>query len=170
MIDISGLTGAAPLWSSYMQAVYSNADLVSRLAVNGQQPPSDFVRPPGVSEKPLCALASATVGSIECAPAGSELFLDTPPTQPTPAPEQPLVVWEELDPAVWRIPAIPLQPTTLDPVAAALVTPGRTGRPAAAADLLRIPRRRAERLSAAGNRAASVPGAAAQQREPEGGA
>ncbi|MEZ4517079.1 MAG: PBP1A family penicillin-binding protein [Chloroflexota bacterium] len=123
MIDISGLTGAAPLWGSYMEAVYSNADLVSRLAVNGQQPPSDFVRPSGVSEKPLCDLNSATIGSVECAPSGSELFLDTPQTEPTPEPEQPLVIWEELDPAVWRIPAIPLEPTPVDPAAAALVPP-----------------------------------------------
>jgi penicillin-binding protein 1C len=123
MVDISGLTGAAPLWGSYMEAVYSNAELVSRLAVNGQQPPNDFIRPPGISEKPLCALTSATVGSIECTPEGTELFLDTPPTQPTPAPEQPLIVWEELDPAVLRIPAVPIQPAPLDPAAVALIPP-----------------------------------------------
>src|SRR5690606_35682525 len=27
MIDVTGLTGAAPLWSAYMQAVYGNPDL-----------------------------------------------------------------------------------------------------------------------------------------------
>lgn len=128
MVDISGLTGAAPLWGSYMQAIYSNADLVSRLAVNGQQPPSDFVRPPGISEQPLCDLTSATVGSTECAPSGSELVLDTPAVQPTPPADpslvgQPLVTWEKLDPAVWRVPAIPLEPAPPDPTAVALMSP-----------------------------------------------
>ena len=29
MVNISGLEGAAPLWGSYMQAVYSNGGLVA---------------------------------------------------------------------------------------------------------------------------------------------
>lgn len=123
MIDISGLTGAAPLWSSFMQAVYSNSDFVGRLAVNGQQPPSDFIRPAGLVEKPICALNSAALSSTECAPAGSELFLESalPPT-PMPTVDRPSVIWEELDPALWRITAMPLPP--VDPaVAAVLLSP-----------------------------------------------
>jgi penicillin-binding protein 1C len=117
MIDISGLTGAAPLWSSFMRGVYTNAGLVEQLAVNGQAPPADFVRPPGISERPLCALESATIGSIDCAPGGTELFLDSaqPPT-PVPTTAFPQVFWEKLDPAVWRAPAIPLPPTPADPL------------------------------------------------------
>jgi len=113
MVDISGLTGAAPLWGSYMEAVYSNADLVSRLAVNGQPPPVDFVRPAGISERPLCALSSATIGSLDCAPDGTELFLDSavaPTPTPAPADDRPAVAWERLEPAVWRAVAIPLPP------------------------------------------------------------
>jgi penicillin-binding protein 1C len=111
MVDISGLTGAAPLWSAYMQAVYSNSDFVSRLAVNGQQPPADFIRPPGLTERPVCALESAAIGSTECATAGNELFLESslPPT-PMPTVDRPSVFWEELDPAVWRVTAVPLPP------------------------------------------------------------
>lgn len=123
MVDISGLTGAAPLWSSFMQAVYSNSGFVGRLAVNGQQPPSDFVRPVGLVEKPICALTSAALGSTECTPAGSELFLESalPPT-PMPTVDRPAVFWEELDPALWRITAMPLPP--VDPaVAAVLLSP-----------------------------------------------
>ena len=111
MVDISGLTGAAPLWGSYMEQVYSNANLVARLEVNGVTPPAEFVRPAGISERPLCAISSATIGSLDCAPEGNELFLDSavPPT-PAPTTEAPAVVWEKLDPAVWRAVAIPLPP------------------------------------------------------------
>lgn len=114
MVDISGLTGAAPLWGSYMRAVYSNADLVARLDDNGA-PPLDFVRPAGLSERPLCALTSAAVGGTECVPAGSELFLDSavPPT-PIPTVDRPVVFWEKLDPAVWRVPAVTLPPASID--------------------------------------------------------
>ena len=125
MIDISGLTGAAPLWGSYMSAVYSNAGLVSRLAVNGQQPPVEFVRPAGISERPLCALSSATLGSLDCTPDGTELFLDSavaPTPTPAPADDRPAVVWERLEPAVWRAVAIPLPPLP-DVGDAALVPP-----------------------------------------------
>jgi len=111
MVDISGLTGAAPLWGSFMEQVYSNAGLVARLEVNGVPPPAEFVRPAGISERPLCALSSATVGALDCVPDGNELFLDSavPPT-PAPTTETPAVVWERLDPAVWRAVAIPLPP------------------------------------------------------------
>ena len=122
MVNISGLEGAAPLWGSYMQAVYSNGGLVAGLEVNGLVPPVEFIRPAGLAERPLCALTSATVGSIDCVPQGQELFLESAlsPT-PTPAAEQPAVAWEKLDPAVWRVVAIPLPPPA--PEAVALIPP-----------------------------------------------
>ncbi|HRN68479.1 MAG TPA: transglycosylase domain-containing protein, partial [Promineifilum sp.] len=118
MVHISGLEGAAPLWSSYMQGVYSNGGLVARLEVNGQVPPSEFIRPLGLTERPLCALTSAAVGSIDCVPAGEELFLESglPPT-PMPTVEGPAVFWEKLDPAVWRAVAMPLPPPTPEEIA-----------------------------------------------------
>ncbi len=115
MIDISGLTGAAPLWNSYMQAVYSNFDLVARLGENGAQPPQEFVRPPGIVEKPLCALTSAVIGSEACEPAGSELFSeDAPLLPPTAIPDEPTVIWDKSDPAVWRVPAVPITPPPVE--------------------------------------------------------
>ena len=118
MVNISGLEGAAPLWSSYMQGVYSNGGLVARLEINGQVPPSEFIRPLGLTERPLCALTSAVVGSIDCVPAGEELFLESglPPT-PMPTVEGPAVFWEKLDPAVWRAVAMPLPPPTPEEIA-----------------------------------------------------
>ena len=76
MVETSGLEGAAPLWGSYMEGVYSNGGLVAKLEVNGLVPPTEFIRPTGIAERPLCALSSATVGSIDCAAAGDELFLE----------------------------------------------------------------------------------------------
>lgn len=110
MIDVSGLTGAAPLWSTYIQAVYANADLVAVLASNGAQPPTEFVPPQGLEERPLCDIASVTVGAIDCVRSGSEWFLTASSTLPTPAPDPNLVAWEQLEPAVWRIPAVTLPP------------------------------------------------------------
>ncbi len=110
MINISGLTGAAPLWSDYMQAVYTNYDLLATLNINGVAPAAEFVRPEGLEERPLCSITSVTLGAIDCTPAGSELFLvnNTPAVPETIDPNQ--VVWEELEPAVLRMPAVPLPP------------------------------------------------------------
>ncbi|VAW30070.1 Multimodular transpeptidase-transglycosylase [hydrothermal vent metagenome] len=114
MINISGLTGAAPLWRDYMQAVYTNYDLLATLAVNGVEPAADFVQPDGLEERPLCSLSSITIGAVECVPAGSELFL----TNATPAAADPIdpnvVKWEQVEPAVWQLPAVPLPPLPVE--------------------------------------------------------
>jgi penicillin-binding protein 1C len=107
MIDISGLTGAAPLWSDYMQAVYADEQLRSVINVDGTA--QGFTAPQGLEERPLCSIASVTPGATDCARSESEWFLiDNTPEQPTPAPPEPSVVWEELDPAVLRIASMPL--------------------------------------------------------------
>lgn len=122
MTGVSGLEGAAPLWNSVIQGVYRNGELVARLAVNGVQPPTEFTRPAGIVERPLCTLGSATVGSADCFPDGAELFLEDPqPPTPIPPVEQPVVEWEKIDPAMWRIMAVPLPPP--DPEALALIPP-----------------------------------------------
>jgi penicillin-binding protein 1C len=111
MINVSGLTGAAPLWSAYIQAVYSNYDLLAALTTNGAQPPTEFVAPAGLEERPICTLSSITVGAVECNRGDSEWFLMQATNEPaTPIPAEPVVTWERLEPAVWRIPAIPLPP------------------------------------------------------------
>ncbi len=110
MVNISGLTGAAPLWRDYMQAVYTNYDLLAALNVNGVEPPPDFVRPEGLEERPLCSLSAVTIGAIECTPAGSELFLvNNIPALPDLI-DPNLVAWEQIEPAIWRAPAVPLPP------------------------------------------------------------
>ncbi|MCP4426715.1 MAG: hypothetical protein GY803_19660, partial [Chloroflexi bacterium] len=116
MLHISGLTGAAPLWSDYMQAVYGNYDLLEALAVGGAAPPAEFVPPEGLEKRSLCSIPSVTIGATECAPGGEEWFLtETAAVNPTPTPDvEEMVVWEEMETAVLRIPAVPLPPIPLD--------------------------------------------------------
>ena len=109
MINISGLTGAAPLWSEYMQAVYSNYELLDVLAVNGNPPAAEFVQPDGLEKRPLCNIGSITIGATECSLAGQEWFIVTGETADNPPTiEGDVVRWEELETAVVRVPAIPL--------------------------------------------------------------
>lgn len=121
MVNVSGLTGAAPLWAEYMQVVYSDFDYLAILAENEAQPPTEFVPPPGLEQKTLCAIAGVTVGATDCSPAGSEWFLTADETaEPTPTVAPELVAWEQLEPAVWRVPAVALPPLPEDLQVAAL--------------------------------------------------
>jgi membrane peptidoglycan carboxypeptidase len=119
MLNISGLTGAAPLWAAYMQGVYSDYDLLADLGHNGGQPPTEFVQPPGLEQRPLCNAAAITVGATECSRTDSEWFLTGNQPQ-APAPEPDVVSWERVEPAVWRIPAVLLPPLPGDTVTASL--------------------------------------------------
>jgi penicillin-binding protein 1C len=111
MVNISGLTGAAPLWSAYMQAVYGDYDLLEVLNDNGGQPPSDFIRPDGLEERPICQLASVVAEAEPCDLSDRELFLAAAPeATPSPTPDPEAVTWDRIDPAVWQIPAVPLPP------------------------------------------------------------
>ena len=109
MINISGLTGAAPLWADYMQAVYSSPAMQAVLQNNGAAPPTDFLPPAGLEVRPICNLGSLSRGATDCSLGESEWFLvNTRPEEPTPPPPDPVVVWQALDPGVWRVPALSL--------------------------------------------------------------
>ena len=108
MLNVSGLTGAAPLWSDYVQAIYANYDLLATLGVDGPRP---FNPPDGLEKRPLCAISSVTIGATECVPAGEEWFFVPPPETVEVDPN--LVQWEEIEPAVWRVPAVPLPPAAI---------------------------------------------------------
>ncbi|MGH2538803.1 MAG: transglycosylase domain-containing protein [Candidatus Promineifilaceae bacterium] len=121
MLDISGLDGAAPLWSAYMQAVYSDFELMAALTSGGAQPPADFAPPAGLELRPICALPSISLGATDCGRDDAEWFLVG--GQP-PAPVGYRDGWSQLDPAVWQVPAVALAPA---PAGA----PGETAPPAA---------------------------------------
>ncbi len=115
MINISGLTGAAPLWADFMQAVYGNYELLEVLALNGSPAATEFVQPDGLEKRPICQIASVTVGATDCTLSGQEWFLVTSETansQPTAAGD--VVQWEELETAVLRAPALPLPALPVD--------------------------------------------------------
>ena len=107
--NVSGLTAAAPLWSAYMQAIYSDPELVAVLNSNGARPPDEFVAPPGLEKRQICDLTTVAPGAAVCALTDAEWFLandaDTGSERDTQS-----VRWEEVDPAVWRVPAVPLPP------------------------------------------------------------
>jgi hypothetical protein len=93
-----------------MQAIYADEQLQRTLAFNGLLPPQEFLRPEGLSRRLLCALTSVTPGVSECRVNQSEWFLDT-----ASASQEDLVAgtvrWEEVDPAVVRVPALRLAET-----------------------------------------------------------
>lgn len=110
MRNISGLTGAAPLWGDFMTAVYANPALVEALNVNDAPPAATFTPPAGLEKRPLCALSSVTLGAADCQPGGEEWYLAAAqPAPPPPALDG--VRWERVETAVYRIPAVPLPPT-----------------------------------------------------------
>ncbi|PID86915.1 MAG: penicillin-binding protein [Chloroflexi bacterium] len=111
MVNISGLTGAAPLWADYMQAIYSDFRLLESLNQNGLPPAIEFTAPAGLEKRPLCAISSITVGATDCARSGEEWFLTKDSIPQATVPADPNVVqWEELETAVLRTPAVPLPP------------------------------------------------------------
>lgn len=119
MINVTGLTGAAPLWNSFMQAVYNDYELMNVLGNGTALPPTEFVAPPGVEKRPICAITSAALGSTACTGGGQEWFItqgaNTVAT-PTTSPEN--VAWVELDPALVRIAFVNLPPFPLEMVEA----------------------------------------------------
>lgn len=70
MVNTTGLTGAAPIWSQFMQFAVP-------YVTNGH--PTPFIRPPGIVEKVICAL-SGTEPSNTCKQQITEVFAaDQPP-------------------------------------------------------------------------------------------
>lgn len=110
MVNISGLTGAAPLWHDFMTAVYSDYDLMATLGIQGA---NTFTPPAGLEQRPLCSLASATIGAVDCAMSGQEWFLQQEAIPPTVAAGE-VVGWQQIEPAMWRATAVPLPPLPVE--------------------------------------------------------
>ncbi len=86
MQNISGLTGAAPIWANFIQAA------IQQLTGGN---PSPFVRPAGVVERVICSV-SGTEPSKHCPSQRSELFAADQP--PLPQSED---LWKELSVDTW---------------------------------------------------------------------
>ena len=73
MVNTTGLSGAAPIWSQFMQAAIPQVTAGN---------PSPFVRPQGIMDKVICAI-SGTEPSKYCPQQRSELFAVDQPPQPS---------------------------------------------------------------------------------------
>jgi len=124
MIEVSGLSGAAPLWSAYMQDVYGNEGLRAVLD-GGDAMPAPFTAPPGMEQRPLCTIASVVPGAESCDFGDQEWFLveaeQPPPTSPPP---EPVVSRRALDPAVWQLSVAPLPAELPEEIAAEVTADG----------------------------------------------
>lgn len=114
MLNVTGLTGAAPLWGAFMEAVHIDAELMATQAIDGVIPATEFNPPESVEQIPLCAIASVTVGATDCTSGGTEWALKTAPEAATPVPTADTVLWDEIDPAVMRITAVSLPPIPIE--------------------------------------------------------
>jgi hypothetical protein len=90
--------------------VYDDPELAAVLNSNGARPPDDFIEPPGMERRQICDLASVTPGAADCLLNDSDLFLAATQDPAGEVADPQTVRWEEIDPAVWRVPAVPLPP------------------------------------------------------------
>ncbi len=123
MINSSGLTGAAPIWSSVINTIYGNQALLSRdFAVNGQLQPDQQQAPAGLSRREICDVRRLKEPATDCSRI-TEWFLDGPagipdadgnlvyPPAPQPAQQQQNgVQLTEVSPGVFQVLAFRLAP------------------------------------------------------------
>jgi hypothetical protein len=103
-----------------MQAIHSDYDLMAVLAIGGEAPAVDFTPPPGMEPRKICNLDTVSAESTECSLSDSEYFLvDSLVGISSAGSMDEGVVWEEIDPGVWRVPAVALPPLPEDVLVAA---------------------------------------------------
>jgi hypothetical protein len=123
MVNSSGLTGAAPIWSSVINTIYGNQGLLGKdFAVNGQLQPDQQQSPGGLSRREICDVRRLRDPATDCARI-NEWFLDGPagipdadgnlvyPPAPQPAQQQQNgVQLTEVSPGVFQVLAFRLAP------------------------------------------------------------
>jgi len=130
MVNSSGLTGAAPIWNSVMNAIYQNPDFLTSFAVGGQLLQDQPQPPPGMSRREICDVRRLTDPSVTCGATITEWFLDGPAGIPdadgilqypqqqiqgNPVPTSGSYI-EEISPGVYKTIAFPIP----DPIAASI--------------------------------------------------
>ena len=119
MINVSGLSGAAPLWHDFMVSVYNDVNLQLVLGDGNGVPPTEFVAPQGLEKQRLCNIASIVPGATECSFAGEEWVI--PSSDLVGAVEAVPTVADavyavELEPSVVQVPAVGLPPVPVEEV------------------------------------------------------
>jgi hypothetical protein len=142
MVNTSGLTGAAPIWNTVMNAVYANQDLFNReFSVGGQVQPEGWQAPSGISLREVCDVRFLADPATDCRRI-NEWFLDYPAGipdaegnlqfQPAP-PAQPLsangVQMQQVSPGVFQLLSFRIAPEIANLIQFQ-VTPGQQPPPA----------------------------------------
>lgn len=130
MVNSSGLTGAAPIWNSVINGIYSNTQFLASFASDGQLLNDQFQPPAGLNRLRLCDVSrmfdpvtgcSATIEEWDLAsPAGRPLPDGGMEYPPAPPPQQQAQVTSgpdlvEVEPDIYRVLAhrIPAEISTL---------------------------------------------------------
>lgn len=82
MRNITGLTGAAPIWNQVITGIYADPALRESLKVRGTLRDDSLVPPQGLIQERLCALGSVTDLATDCQRGRAEWKLDSPPLVP----------------------------------------------------------------------------------------
>lgn len=140
MNNVSGLTGAAPLWNAVISRLYASDDFLSEMQVDGVLPPERLDQPSGMALRRLCSLSALREPAQECTASINEWFLDGPAAVPdgngglayrsVPAPtvDAPPAAgpWlREIEPDVFRVLVSPIAPN----IAALITFPVAQGAP-----------------------------------------
>ncbi|MDZ4767602.1 MAG: transglycosylase domain-containing protein [Chloroflexota bacterium] len=125
MSNVSGLTGAAPLWNAVMTALYANGDFLTEMQVDGTLPAERLDQPSGLALRRLCSLSALREPAQECTASVNEWFLDGAAAVPDgnggltyravqpPPPDQPPAAgpWlREVEPDIFRVLVNPIAP------------------------------------------------------------
>jgi hypothetical protein len=94
-----------------MEAIYSDHRMLEVLEVDGSAPPPEFTLPEGMEKRGICNLEAISTSSTDCALNQSEYFLlSAERSASISVTSSDSVTWDELDPGVWRVPAVALPP------------------------------------------------------------
>jgi 1A family penicillin-binding protein len=77
MVNTTGLTGAAPIWHDFMEAIFAKPELEA--VVHGPGESSEFARPDGLLEGQTCVLSTLKYNGT-CSSSRTELYID--PSRP----------------------------------------------------------------------------------------
>jgi hypothetical protein len=73
MNGLSGLRGAAPLWSHIMQTIHNDPEMMQSLWVNGRPPANGFIQPQGIELRPVCLPSNS--GRSSCTASRNDWFI-----------------------------------------------------------------------------------------------
>ncbi|MCC6805029.1 MAG: hypothetical protein IT319_19260, partial [Anaerolineae bacterium] len=143
--NTSGLTGAAPIWNTVINGIYSNNGMLARFAVDGSLFADQLNPPSGMSLRSICSIDALREPATDCSTnTVNEWFLDssagipdaqgnlqfpaqTPPTPNTPPTTGPWL--QEIQPSIFSVLVNPIDPNIANAIVFS-VQPGQPQPPA----------------------------------------